>query len=163
MKPNCKPIPISSLTRSHFEAWPVWSELYDADELLEIVSWGVPQDQFLADLEQLELGDEHAAYPVLDVSCVPDRMRVYIRASIRCGDIRTLDGYVVNPDAYAFGVFVGDSEFAFNTNLASVCQKELDRLAIALGALPNAVKPLRFSTDFHDANGAAIAGELAMP
>jgi len=163
MTPSCKPIPISSLTRSHFEAWPVWSELYDADELLEIASWGVPKDQFLADLEKLDLGDEHAAYPVLDLSHVPDRMRVYIRAAIRCADNRTLDGYIVNPDAYAFGVFVSDTEFAFNTNLASDCREELDRLADALDASPNTVKPLSFSTDFHDAIGSVIAGELAMP
>ncbi len=58
----------------------VWSELYDADELPEIVSWGVSEDDFLGQLELLDLGNEHAAYPVLDLSYVPDRMRVYIRA-----------------------------------------------------------------------------------
>ena len=163
MKPGCIPIPISSLTRSHFEAWPIWSELYDADELPEIVSWGVSEDDFLAELELLDLGNEHAAYPVLDLSYVPDRMRIYIRASIRCSDNRTLDGYVVNPDAYAFGVFVGNTEFAFNTNLKSDCREELGRLAIALDASPDSIKPLAFSTDFHDANGLLIAGELAMP
>ena len=163
MTPSCKPIPISSLKRSHFEAWPIWSELYDSDELLEIVSWGVSKDQFLAELEELGLGDEHAAYPVLDLSHVPDRMRVYIRAAIRCADNRTLDGYIVNPDAYAFGLFVGDAEFAFNTNLASDCREELSRLAVALDASPDTIKPMGFGTGFHDHNGSVIAGDLAMP
>ncbi len=163
MKPSCRPIPISSLSRSHFEAWPVWSEFYDADELPEIVSWGVSEDDFLGQLELLDLGNEHAAYPVLDLSYVPDRMRVYIRAKIRCWDNRTLDGYVVNTDAYAFGVFVGNTEFTFNTNLKSDCLEELGRLAIALDTSPDAIKPLAFSTDFHDTNGSLIAGELAMP
>jgi hypothetical protein len=163
MKPGCIPIPISSLTRSHFETWPIWSEFYDPDELTEIVSWGVSEDDFLAQLELLDLGDEHAAYPVLDLSYVPDRMRIYIRATIRCSDNRTLDGYVINPDAYAFGVFVGKTEFAFNTNLKSDCREELGRLANALHASPDAIKPLAFSTDFRDANGSLIAGKLAMP
>lgn len=122
MTPSCKPIPITSLKRFHFEAWPVWSEFYDADELLEIVSWGVPKDLFLADLEKLSLGNEHAAYPILDLSYVPDRMRVYIRAAIRCADSRTLDGYIINPNVYAFGVFVGDSQFAtLSGAFAKVC------------------------------------------
>ena len=163
MKPDCLPIPLSSLTRAHFKAWPIWSELYDADELLEIVSWGVSEDHFLAELERLNLGNEHAAYPVLDLSYVPDRMRIYIRAIIRCSDNRTLHGYVVNPDAYAFGVFVGNTEFAFNTNLKSDCREELSRLAIALDASPDFIKPLAFTTNFHDAIGSLIAGELAMP
>lgn len=163
MKPSCKPIPISSLSRYHFEAWPVWSELYDAEELHEIVSWGVSEVHFLAELERLDLGNEHAAYPVLNTAYVPDRMRIYIRAKVRCSDNRILDGYVVNPDAYAFGVFVGNTEFAFNTNLKSDCGEELSRLAFALDASPEAIKPLTFSTDFHDAMGSMIAGELAMP
>lgn len=90
-------------------------------------------------------------------------MRIYIRAIIRCSDNRTLDGYVVNVDAYAFGVFVGNTEFAFNTNLKSDCREELGRLAIAMDSSPDSIKPLAFSTDFHDAKGFLIAGELAMP
>jgi hypothetical protein len=163
MTPKCDPIPISSLTRAHLKAWPLWSELYDSDELLEIVSWGVSEEQFLAKLEELNLGNEHAAYPVLDLSHVPDRMRVYIRATFHCSDGRTLEGYIVNPDAYAFGVFVDDTEFAFNTNLASDCREELCRMAIALGTSPNDARPLSFLTDFHDVDGSVIAGELAMP
>lgn len=50
MTPRCNPIPISSLTCSHFEAWPLWSEFYESEELLEIVSWGVSKDKFLAEL-----------------------------------------------------------------------------------------------------------------
>lgn len=162
MKPPCKPIPLSLLGRDQFAVWPVWSEYYDFEELSEIASWGVSTDQFLRDVESLNLTGEHAAYPVLDLSHIPDRMRIYLKASLKCADGKTFDGYIVNPDPDAFVLFVGDSTFIFNTGLSQLAQKELQRLAIQLNTSPDEIRPTEFATEFRRADGSLIAGPISL-
>ncbi len=154
---------MSALCHDSFVEWPVWSEFYEIDELREIESWGRSRQQFLADIERLNLGNEHAAYPVLKLDPIPDRMRVYIKARFKCVNGRTLDGYVVNPDAYAFCLFVDREEFIFNVNLKRECDSELVSLAERLRSAIDLVKPVSFDTEFRDSEGERIAGKLLLP
>lgn len=163
MASACKPIPMSALSKDHFAEWPVWSEFYDYDELEEIESWGVSVKQFLADIEQLNLGNEHAAYPMLKLDPIPDRMRVYIKAQFTCSDGRKLDGYVINEGTYAFCIFVNQDEFFFNLNLEQMFQSSLQSLAYRVESTINAVKPVSFETGFFNTEGTQIAGNLHLP
>jgi hypothetical protein len=155
---NFRLIPMSELSRQHFNQWPVWSEHYDYDEIEEIESWGVSREQFFAELEALNLGNGHAAYPVLNYDPLPPRMRIYIKAryATRRGD--TFNGFVVNEGTYAGCIFREDDELYFNVNIP----ESFDDLALHLGVSLDELLPLRFETDCRTEEGDLVAGLIRL-
>jgi hypothetical protein len=149
---------MSQLGRAHFEEWPVWSEYYEPDELEDIEDWGIDSGVFLAELRALNLGNEHAAYPALRFDPLPERMRLYIKVQFttRRGD--KLDGYVVNEDAYAGAIFLGEEEFGFNVMLHDFARQMLNDLASHLRTNPTELLPLTFETDIRTSEGNRVAG-----
>src|SRR5262249_44171520 len=103
--PMFRLIRCSALSQHDFEEHPVWSEFYDSDEIEEIVSWGVNREWLLRELDRVDDGGEHAAYPVLVRDPLPQRMRIYIRAVFKTPDEMLLRGYVMNEDAAFIGIF----------------------------------------------------------
>ena len=157
-------VPMSALCKRHFESHPIWSEHYDFDEREEIVAWGVDPQWLASELERVDTGDDHCAYPILRPYPLPERMRLYMRAGITTKDGRTFVGYVMNEDAYVLSIFANDDEFCFSRNrmLGDMNDEELQRMAATLGCSPASLFPVKYETDFLDSDDKAIAGVFSL-
>jgi hypothetical protein len=157
-------VPMSSLSKQHFESHPIWSEYYDYDEREEIVAWGVDAQWLTSELERVHTGNDHCAYPILRPYPLPDRMRLYIRAIITLKNRRTLVGYVMNEDAYVLSIFADEEEFCFTRNgvLSELNDKDLKRLSAKIDCSPNDVFPVTYETEFLDSEDKLIAGVFSL-
>jgi hypothetical protein len=158
-------VPMSQLSKRHFDVHPLWSEHYDFCEREEIVGWGVDRSWLEAELERLDDGGEHCAYPILRPYPLPDRMRLYIKARFTTSAGAKLDGYVMNDDAYVVTLFAGDDEFMFSRHpaLDDLNTESLHGLRRAIAGSDDPVFPLRYETDFIGHDGRLIEGELSAP
>ncbi|MFQ5415613.1 MAG: hypothetical protein ACE5FL_01065 [Myxococcota bacterium] len=68
-----------------------------------------------------------------------------------------LRGYLFQP--HAFGLFVGDDEFAFNTHLAGAPAAGEEKLAAARDVRSSPF-PLRYATGLRDHEGNALEGSI---
>jgi hypothetical protein len=107
-------VPMSQLTRQHFDLHPIWSEYYDFEEREEIASWGIDRKWLDRELLRVHDGNDHGAYPILRPYPLPERMRLYIRARFLTPDGDQLDGYVMNEDAGVINLFVGTEQYCFS-------------------------------------------------
>ena len=150
------------LSKRHFDMHPIWSELYDAEEFDEIVSWGVDPAWLAAEIERVHDGSDHAAYPVLQPYPLPGRMRLFMKARLITAGGTIVDGCVMNENAFVLKVFADDQKFTFSRHaeLADLNRPELKRLQRALGKPDDPVFPLRYETDFLDHEDQPIAGEF---
>lgn len=151
---------MSTLSKKHFDMHPIWSEYYDYDERDEIVDWGVDPQWLVAELERVHDCSDHCAYPILRPYPLPDRMRLFIRARIKTADGNSLDGYVLNDDAYVLCIFTPDCEFGFSRHsaLGDLDRKNLEGLAEALGRQTDGIFPLAYETEFLDSHDNRIRG-----
>ena len=58
-------VPMSELSKHHFDLHPIWSEHYDYDERDEIIDWGVDPRWLAEELDRVHTGNDHCAYPIL--------------------------------------------------------------------------------------------------
>jgi hypothetical protein len=153
-------IPMSALSKSHFEQHPLWSEYYDYEEREEIISWGVDPIWLAAELNSFDKGGEHCVYPILRPYPWPDRMRLYIKARFTTVENEVLDGYIMNDDAYILSIFIADEEFVFSRNmmLIDLNQKELIRLKTLCPQLLGDIFPIQYETEFLKSYGNLITG-----
>jgi hypothetical protein len=153
-------VPMSQLSKRHFDLHPIWSEHYDFEERMEIVSWGVSQEWLEQELERVHDGSDHCAYPILRPYPLPERMRLFVKARfVTAGGIR-LAGYVMNDDAFVVTLFTGDDrhEFSRHSLLGDLNAMSLRALQKAIGRGDDAIFPLHYETDILDSNGTLIAG-----
>jgi len=157
-------VPMSALSKRHFDLHPIWPEHYDYEERDEIIAWGVDAQWLASELERVHTGNDHCVYPILRPYPLPERMRLYIRARITAVDGRTFDGHVMNEDAYVLSIFVNDDEYRFSRNeiLNDLNRKELARLQAALGASTDQLFPVQYETDFVDSEDKLIAGVFSI-
>jgi hypothetical protein len=153
-------VPMSQLSKRHFEQHPIWSEFYDYEERNEIVSWGVEQKWLEQELDRLHDCGDHCAYPILRPYPLPERMRLYMQARFVTADGKPLDGYVMNQDAFVATLFYGDEKFTFSRHpaLKKLRDQELQSLRAAIGNCDDPILPLRYETHFLDRNDFPIAG-----
>ena len=153
-------IPQSELSKEHFEAYPIWSEHYDYDEIDEIVSWGIDREWLLQEIRAKCTGSEHCVYPLLQTDPLPARMRIFIKARFQTPDGVILSGFVVNEDAYAMGIFWGNAEYGFNNHplLRELNKVQEAKLKEAVGYT---IFPLKYETDFRNNDGERIRGEFS--
>ena len=153
-------VPMSQLSKRHFDLHPIWSEHYDYDEREEIVSWGVDREWLERELDRVHDGSDHCAYPILRPYPLPDRMRLYVRARFVTAGGTRLDGYVMNEDAFVVTLFGGGGEYTFSSHsaLGGLNGRSLRGLQAALGRTDDPVFPLRYETDFLGSDDALIAG-----
>jgi len=85
-------VPMSELSKQHFDRHPIWSEYYDYDERDEILSWGIDPLWLEAELKRVHTENDHCAYPILQPYPLPERMRLYIKAQITTFDGQFLKG-----------------------------------------------------------------------
>jgi hypothetical protein len=76
-------VPMSQLSKRHFDLHPIWSEHYDYEERDEIVSWGVDRQWLERELDRVDSGSDHCAYPILRPYPLPNRMRLYAQATLQ--------------------------------------------------------------------------------
>ena len=154
-------IPHSELSKEHFEAYPVWSEHYDYDEIDEIVSWGIDREWLLREIEAKCTGNEHCVYTLLQTNPLPERMRIFIRARFRTPNGVNLNGFVVNEDAYALGIFWENVKYVFNNHplLRELNEEQEAKLRDTVG---DAIFPLQYETDFRNNAGERIRGEFSL-
>ena len=158
-------VPISALSKQHFDSHPIWSEYYDFDEREEIAAWGIDPQVLASELDRIHTGNDHCAYPILRPYPLPNRMRLYIRARITLKNGQTLVGHVMNEDAYVLSIFANDDdEFCFSRNdgLRDLNEKELGRMAEALGCSTDELFPATYATDFLDSENNLIAGVFSL-
>jgi hypothetical protein len=153
-------VPMSQLSKRHFDLHPIWSEHYDYDEREEIVSWGVDQEWLGRELDRMHDGSDHCAYPILRPYPLPDRMRLYVKARFETAGGTRLDGYVMNDDAFVVTLFAGDGEYTFSRHsaLGDLNGQSLRELRAAIGRADDRVFPLRYETDFLGPDDTPIAG-----
>ena len=153
-------VPMSQLSKRHFDLHPIWSEFYDYEEREEIVSWGVDQKWLEEELENVHSGNDHCAYPVLRPYPLPERMRLYIRARFITASGMNLEGYVMNEDAFVVTLFVGKDEHNLSRHpiLADLNAASLRSLQEAIGRSGDAIFPLKYETDFLGTNDALMSG-----
>ena len=157
-------VPMRALSKQHFESHPIWSEHYDYEEREDIVAWGIDPQWLASELERVHSGNDHCAYPILRPYPLPDRMRLYIRAMITLQNGQTCVGYVINENAYFLSIFANEDEFCFSSNgmLSDLNDKELKRLAVAIGCSPNDVFPVTYKTEFLDSEDNVIEGVFSL-
>ena len=153
-------VPMSRLSKGHFDVHPIWSEFYDAEEVDEIVSWGVDREWLERELERVHHGNDHAAYPILRPYPLPERMRLFIGARFVTAGGAELDGWVMNENAFVVTLNVNEHEFTFSAHLdlADLNRPELQRLKQAMGAPEDPVFPLHYETEFLGHDDELIAG-----
>ena len=153
-------VPMSQLSRQHFEQYPVWSEYYDHDEREEIISWGIDREWLERELSRVHDGNDHCAYPILRPHPLPDRMRLYIRARFVTAGGARLDGYVMNDDASVATLFAGEGEYAFSRHLSleDLNAASLRGLRTIIGFEDDPIFPLGYETDFVGPDYAPIEG-----
>lgn len=105
----------SLLSESDFDEFPVWSEHYDYDELEDIERWGLDRDEVVRLFRDNSPENEHCVYTLLESNPFPERMRLFIRASIITAAGRRLKGYVMNEDAFCLGIFFNGAELIFSS------------------------------------------------
>ncbi|WP_017904432.1 hypothetical protein [Pseudomonas asplenii] len=152
-------LPQSQLDEAAFDYYPVWSEHYDYEEIDDVVRWGLDRDQVLQLFKVNSAGNEHSVYTLLESNPFPPRMRVFVRATIETADGKRLKGYVVNEDAYCLTMFHEGESFHFSTHpLLKDLNQEHERALLASLGTEVQVFPVRYRTDFNDAEGQLIAG-----
>lgn len=157
-------VPMSQLSKRHFDLHPIWSEHYDFDEREEIISWGVGREWLERELQRVNDGNDHCAYPILRPYPLPDRMRLYIKARFVTAGGSRLDGYVMNDDAFVVTLFAGGGEHTFSRHpaLGDLNGRSLHRLKQAIGCADDPVFPLRYETDFLGPGDVPIAGRFTV-
>jgi hypothetical protein len=155
-------LPQSLLSESDFDEFPVWSEFYDYDELEDIERWGLDRDEVLRLFRDNSPGNEHCVYTLLESNPFPERMRVFIRASIITASGRRLKGYVMDENAFCLGVFFNGAEFIFSRHpmLATENGTREQSLQTALEAA-EIIFPVTYETNFQCKSGKRIAGEFS--
>lgn len=153
-------IPSSQLSEQHFQIHPVWSEYYDYDEREEIISWGINPTWLQDEMERVHHGNDHCAYPVLQPYPLPERMRLFVKATLQTPRGSKLDGYVVNDDAYAIEIFYKGDGFSFSEHplLRDLAEAEHARLLQVLETKEASVFPLSYVTGFRGHDDKEIAG-----
>ncbi len=108
--------------------------------------------------------DEDGYVPVAEHSPLPlDRGPLLIKARLLPSNGPALDGYVIGlGSVYALGIFAGDTDFVFNRQMGAECGKVASGLFATLGIQPLDIFPLRFTTEFHFANGETIGGSFTV-
>lgn len=151
------------LTKECFDDHPVWSEYYGFDEREEIASWGINRDWLDAKLQELP-EHPHPCYTVLETDPLPDRMRLFIKASFKTPSGRMLAGWVMNKDAVVIGIYVAGKEFVFNTSplLTRDMQQLAHMLREALGDASDPIFPLQYTTDFASNSSQPVCGVFAL-
>lgn len=149
----------SQLGAAAFEYFPVWSELYDYEEIEDIERWGLDREQVLALFEANSSSDDDSVYTLLESHPFPARMRIFIRATFTTASGRVLSGMVMNEGAFCIEVFHEGAGFIFGRHpqLGSLNQRQEQQLMSALGTTAP-VFPLRYETAYEDKSGAVIAG-----
>lgn len=152
-------VPMSQLSKRHFDLHPIWSEHYDFDEREEIVSWGINRDWLDRELQQVHKGNDHCAYPILRPYPLPNRMRLYIGARVVTAGGTKLDGYVMNDDAFMVTLFAGDGKYTFSRHesLGELNGHSLRALKAVIGR-DDPIFPLHYETDFLGPDDAPITG-----
>ena len=151
-------IPMRDFGRQELAEWPVWSEYQDPEELEELVAWGVDVTSFHDRFRALNLGNEHAVYPVLKYDPLPDDRLLYLLANFRTRSGHTFDGYLVTENPNCVGVFVGSEEILFNVNLRDLADADIGKVARYLGVTPDDLFPLTYTTGFRLSDGTLVAG-----
>lgn len=153
-------IPGDELSERHFDEWPVWSEHYDFDEIEDIVRWGLNRQEVLRLFQENKRGDEHCVYTLLESNPFPDRMRIFIKASLEAANGQRFKGYVINEDAFCLSVFHGGEEFFFSSHpmLDSINQEQEQGLLESLGAAGARLFPMKYTTEYRAASGEGISG-----
>ncbi len=155
-------IPQSQLSEKHFLEYPVWSEHYDWEEIEDIERWGLDRELVLKQFEENSIDNDHCVYTLLEVNPFPERMRIYISASLVCANGIKLTGYVVNESAYCLTVFFQGEEYIFSTHplLASGNIEHAYELAKALQVAPESIFPIIYTTQYFSRKGEIIKGQF---
>lgn len=117
-----------------------------------------------AELERVDTGNDHCAYPILRPYPLPERMRLYIRAIVRSRSGQSFFGYIMNNDAYALCIVVNGDEFFFSRNhiLRDLNRQSLKRMAATIGCSPTDLFPVSYETDFLDSEDKPIEGVFSL-
>lgn len=158
-------VPMSQLSKQHFDLHPIWSEYYDYDEREEIVSWGINPEWLEHELQQVHNGSDHCAYPILRPYPLPDRMRLYIKARFVTIGGTKLDGYIMNDDAFVVTLFADGGMFDFSRHpaLDELNSRSLHALKMAIERDNDPIFSLQYETDFLREDDSPIAGTFTMP
>lgn len=153
-------LPESQLSEQHFDEFPVWSELYDYEEIDEIVGWGLEREQVLQAIQDNHTGNEHCVYTMLEANPFPPRMRIFIAASLEAANCQRLKGFVMNEDADCLTVFSNGHEFHFSRHPSpyGLDKESEQRLLQSLGWQDGELFPMKYVTRYHNESGGLIAG-----
>jgi hypothetical protein len=144
-------LPRSKLSEEEFDAFPVWCEHYDWEEIEDIERWGLNRDETLRLFNQNSQGNEHCVYTLLEANPFPQRIRIFIRAIITGADGRKLKGYVMNEGAFCLTIFHDNKQFVFSRHpmLNTENKRHEEALCNAIGGAA-VTFPALYETEFKD-------------
>lgn len=137
---------------------PVWSHFEDGVDRERVLEWGVTAQRLDAELTRLDSCGLQPLYPVLELDPLPKQRDLIVAVRFCTPRGAELEGYLFDP--LAFGVFVGEREFAFNRKLPGFAERTARRLAEALDQPIEAIFPLAYATDLRTADGRPLVGRL---
>lgn len=154
---------MSELSRQHFNDHPIWPEYYDPDELAEIASWGVDPVWLNQQLADTNDGNDHWAYPILRPYPLPERMRLYIKARFSTAGGATLDGFIMNQDAFCITLFLPGDDLVFSRHplFATEMARQTIALRHTLHRTDDPIFPMRYQTEFLARDNTPIAGTFS--
>ena len=155
-------LPQSKLDETAFDHYPVWSEHYDYEEIEDIERWGLDVEEVLNKFSENSPGNEHCVYTLLESNPFPERMRIFIKASISTNSGVELVGYVVNENAYCLTVFYGGQEFIFSSHPLLEGENKLSEQGLAkeLDCSVSEIFPLQYTTAYTSKRGEKIRGSF---
>ncbi len=155
-----KVIPETELNEAMFDYFPVWSEHYDWEEIEDIERWGLDRNVVLELFKKNERGNLHCLYTCLEHSPFPERMRLFIKATLKTKGGIQLKGYIMNENAFCLAIFVQGKKYYFSRHPMLIDQfnMELARLSSALGVNSKNIFPIHYETTFYSRTGNRILG-----
>jgi len=149
---------IETLSREALARHPVWAHFRDPDDRETILGWGVGADALEAQIARYRSCGLQPLYPVLRCDPLPAIPHLVVAVRFDCADGTQLPGYVIAP--HAFGIYVGEREFTFNRNLATLSRRVAASLGAALGRDAERLFPLRPVPQLPGVDDARVAGEI---
>lgn len=91
---------------------------------------------------------------------LPERMRLFVKATFQTPEGSRLGGFVVNDDAYSITIFHRGDQFTFSKHplLRDLAEEEHARLLQALETKEASIFPLSYVTGFKGHDDKEIAG-----
>ena len=148
-KYNFRIIKAKDFNSTRFKEYPLWSEYYDYDELIEIEEWGYDKKLTLKELLSKDIENQHPYYTAPITEFPLERMRYFTRSKFVTKSNIEIDGVIMNKGEIAIGLFI-DKEIVTLSNhpaLSKMMNASLKKVANYFKLDVFELKTLKFETN----------------